>query len=141
MSYHNENCATLDECECDRCKIESLRAKVRELESQLEGLKDPHAVWVNMLRGTIAFPQHLKAAEDRVHELEADYESVCQSNKTYEWEVPQLRHRIKELEEVMPDPKELRSIRRYLGYPHLQSGIRADLESMADRIERVMKRE
>lgn len=44
MSNHNENCATLhnsiDECDCDKGKIESLRAKVRELEQKLKQYKN-----------------------------------------------------------------------------------------------------
>jgi predicted nucleic acid-binding Zn-ribbon protein len=74
----------------------------------------------------------------KVKELEADYESVCQSNKTYEREVPQLRHRIKELEEAMPDAWELTLIamsQRVAGREDLYK----KLEEMIRKIEKVSK--
>ncbi len=151
MSDHNENCATLhnsiDECDCDKGKIESLQAKVNELTAIINSLTDPNVVWTNMLRGHIGFPQHLKVAKDRVHELEADYESVCQSNKTYEREVPQLRHRIKELEEAMPNPLSLKLLA--CGLMESETGpvngatynyAARRIKEMADRIEKVMKK-
>ena len=57
-------------------ELVSLRAKVRELGAIIESLKDPNVVWANMLHKRIGFPEHLKKAEDRVHELEQRLEAL-----------------------------------------------------------------
>jgi hypothetical protein len=72
---------------CTETQRNQLRAQVNELqrerESMVKGLSDPNAVWVNMLRGTIAMPLHVKEADDRlnglsatVHALESQVETL-----------------------------------------------------------------
>jgi hypothetical protein len=55
---------TIQSTECHR--ICGLKARVKEFEL---ATSDPGAVWVNMLRGTIAIPTHLKEADDRIQKL------------------------------------------------------------------------
>ena len=46
-------------------ELTAFRARVTELESLIEALKDPNVAWINMLRGHIGVPAHLKVAEER----------------------------------------------------------------------------
>lgn len=85
-----------------------------------------------------AGPCELTQLRARVRELEADYETVVASNKVYEREVPELRHRIRELEEVMPDPQKMRATIHACFHGHTDAWDK--LDAMADRIEKVMKR-
>lgn len=143
MSYHNENCATLhnsiDECDCDKGKIESLRAKVKELTAIINSLTDPNVVLANMLRGHIGFPHHLKVAEDRVHELEQKVQSHEQRAIEAVFEFEKMATRIKELEEAMPDAGFLRVLA--CAASKTVEGWSVKLDAMADRIEKVMRRE
>lgn len=55
----------------DLCRVrelEQLREKVKRF---TEALSDPVAVWANMLRGTIAMPQHIPELERRLTDAHA----------------------------------------------------------------------
>lgn len=52
---------------------EQMAARIREYKAVCA---DPAAVWTNMLRGQIAFPEHLKEAADRVKVLEHELETA-----------------------------------------------------------------
>lgn len=54
-------------------KVATLEARVKELEAYEAVCKDPEALWVNWLRGSVALPKGIgdvRALEERVKELE-----------------------------------------------------------------------
>lgn len=59
-------------------------AKLAKIEAVIA---DPAAVWVNMLRGTIAMPQHVQDYEGRVYELQRRCEDLQREIEGAAWRI------------------------------------------------------
>lgn len=83
---HNADCVL----RITTAERDQLAARVKELEAEREsmvkGLSDPNIVWVNMLRGTIAMPLHIKEADQSLNKLQAHVDTLdkaVEAWKTY----------------------------------------------------------
>lgn len=92
--------------------------------------------------------EELATLRERVRELEATFTQIVNLTCVHHTDAERskitcpvcLASRIRELEEAMPDDRMLRGIVTGLYLPPKYEGIRDELLSAADRIEKVMKK-